>query len=757
MRTFQHLVSTSYLFLLALCTVEPFSPDSEALFSSGNSRNELWHNETETSSLINQWPDARIHRFLALRGSWEESRMNAELPRNELVNMAEKDLLRPIITSPTSPDLALFTESQCSQLTVDQIVHWAARHSGYRVNSHGANVFDAPPTLVRSKEKRIAAVKLCEKLYRERVYGDKMLPQRDLSELNGNNQVYVGPEETDIAAQRLFSAQIAEAEAAPHIFEPDINPALDRAAKHSIHDLRALLDVFGVQWDDGETHEILTERAKAHTRLWIGQRPKPSKVPLPPSLPSEWLIGHLRSMPPGSDHTYFAKLGKDLGSDIISFTIMGQTTVVLNSAAAANDLLEKRSLIYSDRPSIMFITDEWLVDWRHAVSMCPYGPRHRTYRKMMNKFISKSAATAYHLYQEAEMRAFLKRLLVSTERLEDDFRQVSGAIIMRATYGYRVRSADNHFVTLAATTNANLMRAGLQSNSIVNVIPILKYLPPWFPGAQWKRDALEWRGQKDIMINETFNWTKRQVREGRADSSIVQTLLEDIPESGMSVEDAEDHIKHIAGTMFPAGSETTVASFMIFILAMTLYPEVQQKGQEEIDRVIGTDRLPTMKDQDSLPYVNAIIEEIIRWQPVTPLGMPHRTVQDDIYKGYLIPKGATVLGNVWAITRDPEVYPDPESFNPDRFYQKATSPAPGFGWGRRICPGQYIAEASLFIAVASMLAAFTIKKARDENGREITPTTKAKESSLVYHPAPFKCDIQPRSAHYSALVSALPV
>ncbi|KAF8699555.1 hypothetical protein RHS03_06956, partial [Rhizoctonia solani] len=271
MRTFQHLLSTSYLFLLALCTVEPFSPDSEALFSSGNSRNEFWHNETETSSLINQWPDARIHRFLALRGSWEESRINAELPRNELVNMAEKDLLRPIITSPTSPDLALFTESQCSQLTVDQIVHWAARHSGYRVNSHGANVFDAPPTLVRSKEKRIAAVKLCEKLYRERVYGDKILPQRDLSELNGNNQVYVGPEETDIAAQRLFSAQIAEAEAAPHIFEPDINPALDRAAKHSIHDLRALLDVFGVQWDDGETHEILTERAKAHTRLWIGQ------------------------------------------------------------------------------------------------------------------------------------------------------------------------------------------------------------------------------------------------------------------------------------------------------------------------------------------------------------------------------------------------------------------------------------------------------------------------------------------------------
>ncbi|CAE6361911.1 unnamed protein product [Rhizoctonia solani] len=269
MRVSGMLVSVSYLFSLALCIVEPFSPNSEALFSSGNSRAELWHNETETSSLIKQWPDARLHRFLALRGHWEKS--DSELSRNELVNIAEQAISTPIIASLTSPSLALFTESQCSQLTVDQIVHWAARHSGFRVNSHGANVFDAPPTLVRSKEKRIAAVKLCEKLYRERVYGDKMLPQRDLSEVNGNNQVYMGTEEPDITAQRLFSAQIAEAEAAPHTFEPDINPALDRVAKHSIHDLRALLDVFGVEWSVDETREALTESAKAHTRIWSGQ------------------------------------------------------------------------------------------------------------------------------------------------------------------------------------------------------------------------------------------------------------------------------------------------------------------------------------------------------------------------------------------------------------------------------------------------------------------------------------------------------
>ncbi|KAG8765353.1 hypothetical protein FRC12_007526 [Ceratobasidium sp. 428] len=135
------------------------------------------------------------------------------------------------------------------------------------------------------------------------------------------------------------------------------------------------------------------------------------------------------------------------------------------------------------------------------------------------------------------------------------------------------------------------------------------------------------------------------------------------------------------------------------------------------------------------------------------MGMPHRTTQDDIYRGYLIPKGTTVLGNVWAVTRDPDVYPDPETFNPDRYYNQPAPPAPGFGWGRRICPGQHIVEGTLFVAIASLLAAFTISKARDENGEEIVPTASAKENSMVYHPAPFKCDIKPRSDHHRTLVS----
>lgn len=99
--------------------------------------------------------------------------------------------------------------------------------------------------------------------------GIKTLPERDHSEVgtDAQNPVNLAP---NLEEQRLFSAQIAEAEAAPHVFEPDVNPALNRAAKHSIHDLKDLLRVFGVQWEEGGNHERLTELAKIHTALWSG-------------------------------------------------------------------------------------------------------------------------------------------------------------------------------------------------------------------------------------------------------------------------------------------------------------------------------------------------------------------------------------------------------------------------------------------------------------------------------------------------------
>ena len=87
----------------------------------------------------------------------------------------------------------------------------------------------------------------------------------------------------------------------------------------------------------------------------------------------------------------------------------------------------------------------------------------------------------------------------------------------------------------------------------------------------------------------------------------------------------------------------------VFFLAMALYPEAQKKAQAELDRVIGPSRLPDFSDRDSLPYVHALVKEVLRWHVGTPTSLPHASIQDDVYNGYLIPGGSIVLPNLWYV------------------------------------------------------------------------------------------------------------
>ncbi|KAH9987417.1 cytochrome P450 [Russula vinacea] len=181
-------------------------------------------------------------------------------------------------------------------------------------------------------------------------------------------------------------------------------------------------------------------------------------------------------------------------------------------------------------------------------------------------------------------------------------------------------------------------------------------------------------------------------------------------------------------------------------LALVLFPQVQRRAQAELDAVIGRDRLPTFDDRPRLTYIEALCKELLRWQMVTPMGLPHSSSRDDVYKGFFIPKGriahstfwdfainhlvqipkgSIMVANAWAILHDPETYPDPEEFKPERFLNEDGSIRDDptlslvFGAGKRICPGRHLVDATLFIVTSSVLSAFDVTKAKDENGNEI--------------------------------------
>ncbi|KAG9099261.1 hypothetical protein FRC06_005458 [Ceratobasidium sp. 370] len=514
------------------------------------------------------------------------------------------------------------------------------------------------------------------------------------------------------------------------------------------------------------TKELISATALAATMVYVIKRL--SQTPSPPLPPGpKWfpVIGHLLSMPRASEHVAYAKMSEEVGSDIIALSVLGQTIVVLNSAKAASELLDKRSSIYSGRAQIPAITDKDLLDWGAGIVFINNNDRWRRDRRMLHESLHKGVVPQYHDGQTKQIRAFLNQILDTSPSFEtfyDELYFALGSGIMYAIYGYIPQSKDDEWLKAAhAATNHTAQAAQPTENAdrrlnlafMVNFIPALKHLPDWVPGTSWKRILNEWREHKEYITSAPYTWAKEQLREGRGVPSIVQKILAQFPDNTPEAED-DLHIRLMTATLIAGGTDTTSASTMMFLLAMLRHPEVAKRLQAELDSVLGNaERLPSVEDCERMPYVRNTILELLRWQPVTPLAVPHAAMESDLYRGYHIPEGAIVMGNTWAITRDESVYPDPECFNPDRFLDPAVPPAPAFGYGRRICPGLHFAEANLFLIISSLMYIFDIRRTVDKNGKEIVPEIDINlGQTLVSKPKPFKFSMKPRSDAHRRLV-----
>jgi len=307
------------------------------------------------------------------------------------------------------------------------------------------------------------------------------------------------------------------------------------------------------------------------------------------------------------------------------------------------------------------------------------------------------------------------------------------------------------YFTHAEITVNNFAKAVTPGAYLVDLIPALKYLPTWFPLASFHKDAAYARYHFRQMAEVPFNQVKKEMASGTAVPSFTSHILENIDELSdqTSRAEMEEILKMACLTMYGAGVDTMYAATLSFFLAMILYPDVQKKAQAELDLIIGTDRLPTLQDRDQLPYVNALIQEVLRWHMPAPLAIPHRLSEDDEYNGRRIPANSVVLPNLWYISRYSTKLDRPDEFIPERFINAA----PGtiidpytyvFGFGRRICPGRYVAINLLFIVISSVLAAFELSKPADGNGNDLPFDPKFNPNAICY-PEPFECRIRPRS------------
>ncbi|KAK4233987.1 cytochrome P450 [Achaetomium macrosporum] len=479
-----------------------------------------------------------------------------------------------------------------------------------------------------------------------------------------------------------------------------------------------------------------------------------------PRLHQTWRLWSRRAqLPPGpktiktgirKPWLWFRELNQQYG-DVVYLQMGPTPTIILGSAQAAWDLLEKRGAIYSSRPR--FIMGGELLSGGLRGLMAPYSAFWRRWRKLLHSGFMQRQSERYRPVQSLESKVLLHELLTDPKNYRTHLERYAASVVVTVTYGRRVEDVrTDAVVRMNAEAMDRLTQVNIPGKYAVERYPALKYIPSFL--APWKRQVLEQRKRDVQMYTGLMDDVRKRRAAGVLPDCFAAHLLDEQQSLGMT--DLE--IAYTAGTPFGAGVETSAGSLASFLLACVKFGgDFIPRAQAELDRVVGSDRLPTFDDLAQLEYVRAVVAETLRWRPVAVLGgTPHATTADDIYRGMFIPKGSTVIAPLWSIHLNEDDFPDPHRFRPERFLEGREYPGTlghsAFGWGRRICPGMHLGSASVAINIARILWAFDVKPARDAEGREIDVDIFTFSDGFNSSPLPFECSITPRSEKHACVV-----
>ncbi|KAG6330958.1 hypothetical protein ID866_8131 [Astraeus odoratus] len=407
---------------------------------------------------------------------------------------------------------------------------------------------------------------------------------------------------------------------------------------------------------------------------------------------------------PKGVHFTYTEWGKIYG-DIVYARIFSQEFIIVNSEKAARDLADKRSTIYSDRPHSPIYR---IFGIDHMTPLVRYGNEWRTHRKLLHISLRRSVVDRYRNLCLSNAHRLLVNMRDDVSRFLEHFDIYAGSVALEFTYGRKVEGKDDLVLTLAAKLNHQLALS-----TTPQMVGLLMALP--------------------------------------------------MPHGGVE----ESEAKEAAAGVYMAAMETTATTLKTFVLCMLLFPEIQDKIHAELDTVMGRGVLPTFEDKLRLPYLQAVLYEVMRWRPATPIGVPHATTSNDVFEGYYIPKGvfisdigfnvtqcssttgAIVIFNAWAMRNKEDK--DPERFDPTRHLtidgqlkpEAEQNNSKYFGFGRRICPGRFFSANAMWAAVVIMLPLLRFEKAKDSFGNDVDSEPEFQHGAIS-QPMPFKCRVRPR-------------
>lgn len=371
-------------------------------------------------------------------------------------------------------------------------------------------------------------------------------------------------------------------------------------------------------------------------------------------------------------------------------------------------------------------------------------------RKMSTHIMRQSKLSAYHHYPELESIRLLKELLTDPTQYVDALESFVARVTARLAWGRSEASAE------LKQRARELLISVSPTGHFANKLPFLMSLPDWLsPPKAWERKRQRTESRWFALMRDQV---RADVSSGTvpANPSWTHYLFGTRAAGKCGLSEIEG--AYLVGMQGIAGALTTAAVMQSFCLAMCHYPQYLPLLHAELDCVCG-DRLPRAEDRPELPVLRAFIREVVRWRPPVPTGIPHSLALDDEYAGYHIPAGSVIhplewyvcslsshsafpprIGVSWSdndmcfhrgMARDPELYPDPETFNPLRWlepkyptYRAPLSVYPNlanssqFGFGPRVCTGRELADEGLLVGIAALAWLFDIKKTAKKDFEE---------------------------------------
>ncbi|KAI0036390.1 cytochrome P450 [Vararia minispora EC-137] len=387
----------------------------------------------------------------------------------------------------------------------------------------------------------------------------------------------------------------------------------------------------------------------------------------------------------------------------MSTKLLGQTFIIINDIDLAYSLFSQDSGTYANRPNNVMLE---LANMDRVVATRPFGQEHKKGRQIISSVMRSQTFKKFHPTIDYHAIRLLKRL---------------------------AKQKPGDLTTLKAFDNFGVLtRPG---KFIVELLPFLRHIPLWMPGAEFKRFAASCAETVNQAKKGPFVWAEKQIKAGTTRESFARDIL-GTGHEGLTAIERED-LEWTLFSLFAAGIESLSILVASYCLVACIYPEVQER-RNALDSVVGKERFPSFDDRPSLPYLNAVCKETLRWLPLAPLALPHCASQDSVYEGYFIPKGSVILTNTWFMGPEPER----ESWKD------------AFGFGRRACAGSIVADAFIFIGIAKIAAAFTIAKSVGKDGSVLEPNVETKFSGVLASLQPFPCTIKPRAGFAEKLADA---